>query len=63
MRYAKCCYLPIRRTLGSTLYLSMNLRLELDNCHSVAKLVIALHRHRKVAALIPVGVPIVLQLA
>jgi hypothetical protein len=37
----------------------MNLSLEFDNCHSVAKLVIALHRHRKVAALTPAGVPIV----
>ena len=55
-----------QRTLGPTLYLYMNLWLEFDNCHSVVLMVIALHRHRKVAALIPAGKPIVtffLQLA
>jgi hypothetical protein len=51
--------LRIQRTLGSTLHLSMILSWELDTCHSVAKLVIALHRHRKVVALIPAGMPIV----
>ena len=41
--------------------LFMNLRIELDNMYSlyVAKIIIALHRHRRVTALIPAGVPAV----
>jgi hypothetical protein len=58
VRCPKCCYLPTQRTLGPTLYLYMNLWLEFDNCHSVAQMVIALYRHRRVTGLIPVRVPI-----
>ena len=59
MRCPKCCYLPTHRTLGSTLYLYMNCWLEFENCHSVAQMVIALHRQRRVTVLIPARVPIV----
>jgi hypothetical protein len=58
VRCPKCCYLPKQRTLGPTLYLYMNLWLELDNCHSVAQMVIALDRHRRVTGLILARVPI-----
>ena len=59
----KCCYLPTQYTLGSTLYLYMNLWLELDNCHSATLLVIPLHRYPWVAGLIPAGVLIVAYIA
>ena len=45
--------------IGSHIVLYMNLLLELENCYSVAQLVIELERHRRVAGLIPTNVPIV----
>jgi hypothetical protein len=36
----------------------MNLWFEFDNCHSVAQMVIALNRHRRVTGLTPARVPI-----
>ena len=58
MKCPKCCYLPKQRTLGPTLNLYMNLWFEFDNCHSVAQMVIALNRHRRVTGLTPARVPI-----
>jgi hypothetical protein len=47
-----------QRTLGPKLYLYMNLWLEFDNCQSVAPMVIALYRQRRVTGLTPARVPI-----